>query len=58
MSEVARKLRALGVKMAPANPFKPEEMGGPYTPPWGGFENGPSLNVHDPDENIVKLRCY
>ena len=35
LPEVAEKLRALGVKMAPANPLKPEELGGPFTPRWG-----------------------
>ena len=58
LSEVAAKLQALGVKMAPANPFRPEEKGGPFTPRWGAHGNGTSLYIYDPDENVLELRCY
>ncbi len=58
LAEVAAKLQTLGVKMAPANAFKPGELGGPFTPRWGAHGNGTSLYIYDPDETVVELRCY
>ena len=57
LSQVAQQLKELGVEMAPANPFIPSEIGGPFTR-WGAHGTGTSLYVYDPDGNIVELRHY
>ena len=57
LAQVALRLQELGVKLAPASPFDPTEIGGPFKR-WGAHGTGTSLYVYDPDENIVELRHY